>query len=83
VLATAALLHCGGESVSAPAPPAAVGVGNGGSESGNAGEECDAGAAGATASYGTRAYARLRSACSLDVKVNRRGAPVSIDFTIK
>ena len=29
------------------------------------------------------AYARLRTASSLNVKVNRRGAPVSIDFHIK
>jgi len=29
------------------------------------------------------AYARLRTASSLNVKVNRRGAPLSIDFNIK
>ena len=29
------------------------------------------------------AYARLRTACSLNVKVNRRGSPVSIDCHIR
>jgi general secretion pathway protein C len=29
------------------------------------------------------AYARLRTASNLNVKVNRRGKPVSIDYNIK
>jgi general secretion pathway protein C len=29
------------------------------------------------------AYARLRTASNLNVKVNRRGQPMSIDFRIK
>jgi general secretion pathway protein C len=29
------------------------------------------------------AYARLRTASNLNIKVNRRGAPLSIDYRIK
>jgi hypothetical protein len=83
LLASGAIVHCGGESVSPREGNGAVSAASGGSDAGDAGEECGAGVAGENASYGTRAYATLRSTCRLDVKVNRRGAPVGIDYTIK
>jgi hypothetical protein len=96
ILATAVLLHCGGKSVTdIPATdgnPAAGGsattssAGNGGTADSN---ECsdsgvlEGGCGGEAGENPLQPYARLRTACSSNVTVNRNGSPVSIDFCIK
>ncbi|MES1186612.1 MAG: hypothetical protein ABUL60_22555 [Myxococcales bacterium] len=85
VLSVVLLLSCGGTTTDSPAPaPSEVPVGG---ASGDA-SECsggapDGGCDGRGGEAALEAYARLRTACSLTVRVNRRGAPVCIDYHLK
>ena len=81
------LIDCGGrttsDSSSATADTAVV---NGGA--GNTADQClggaaDGGCGGDAGEHALEPYARLRTACRLPARVNRRGAPVSIDVCIR
>ena len=85
------VMACGGQTTWDPSSPTTgTTATNGGA--GNAAAEClggapDGGCGGeGDGDAGERAldpYARLRTACSLSARVNRRGAPVSIDYCIR
>jgi hypothetical protein len=79
-----ALLHCGGEVADRAATAGANAAG------GNAGSAAENGGSGCVPSSGTgssggelSAYEKLRTACTLETKVNRRGAPLAGQFGIK
>jgi hypothetical protein len=81
------LTDCGGRATADSASAAAgTAAANGGAA--NAAGEClggaaDEGCGGEAGSRPLEEYARLRTACSLAVKVNRRGACVSVDTHIR
>jgi hypothetical protein len=94
---TFTLMHCGGKSetyLNAPDDDAAAA--NGGASipttagsGGAATDECadsgtpEAGCGGEAGDPALNQYAPLRTACALNVNVNRRGNPVAICFNIK
>ena len=85
LLTAFAFLNCGGSSTSnssgATEGGASVGASSDGMEC--AGAAPDGGCGGAGGEAVLEPYARLRTACSLSVRVNRRGAPVCIDSHIQ
>ena len=50
---------------------------------GNTADGCVAGAGGEAGERPLEAYARLRTACGLNAKVNRRGESVGVDYHIR
>lgn len=80
------MLNCGGattaDSPGAADSDAAVG-GVGGDAIECSGGAPDGGCNGVGGEHALEAYARLRTACSLTVRVNRRGEPVCIDYHLK
>jgi hypothetical protein len=83
-LAALLLLACGGRAAGDSAAEAAGsgGVANANNQECLGGESQDFACAGAAGERSLEAYARLHAACRLDVTVNRRGAPVTIDCRI-
>lgn len=76
------LLNCGGSSTANPPGETDGGASVGGASSD--GMECAGGAAeGGCGGDALEPYARLHTACNLNVRVNRRGAPVCIDLHIQ
>lgn len=90
-VAALVLLQCGGQAVSTePAPSATDASGSGPIGGGSATADTCAGGASEDGGCnqggddsGLEPYARLRTACSLNASVNRRGRPVSIDCHIR
>jgi hypothetical protein len=76
------VLNCGGRSTLATDSDASVGGAGSDANECNGGAP-DGGCNGAGGERALEAYARLRTACNLNVKVNRRGAPVCIDYHLK
>jgi len=86
LLAACLVLNCGG-ATAADSPGAADSDTSVGGVGGDA-IECNGGAPdggcnGAGGERALEAYARLRTACSLTVRVNRRGEAVCIDYHLK
>jgi hypothetical protein len=87
LLCVVSLCHCGGEvagtqpvgEMSASGGTGAALAGNG--EAAGVGGACG-GSSGASAGE-LSTYEKLRSACRLDLKVNRRGEAIAGNFTIK
>jgi len=85
------LVACGGRALTDSSDASDATDGDAATSGGtsNASEACLGGApdpggcGGAAGERPLDAYARLRTACSLNVKVNRRGGPVSIDYCIR
>lgn len=79
------LLNCGRTAADSPgATDSDVSVGGAGSDANDcSGGAPDGGCNGAGGERALEAYARLRTACNLNVKVNRRGASVCIDYHLK
>lgn len=79
------LIHCGGHTASSSSGSSsgnAVG-GAGGGQDECAGASSEGGCDGAAGERALEEYARLHTACSLNVRVNRRGKPVCIDYHIR
>jgi hypothetical protein len=78
------LSHCGGET---SANPASVGVAQTMSDgAGGAADECGGAPAGGcndAGNDGVDSTTGIHTACHLNVKVNRRGKPVCIDYHIR
>jgi len=86
LLAVFALLNCG-RSTTADLPGATASEASVGGAGGDAGE-CggaapEGGCTGVGGEPALEAYARLHTACSLTLRVNRRGSPVCIDSHIR
>ena len=86
LLAALVLLNCG-RSATSDSPGAADSEPSVGGAGGDAGEcvggASDGGCNGSGGEAALEAYARLHTACNLNVRVNRRGAPVCIDLHIR
>lgn len=86
LLAAFGLLNCG-RSATADSPGATdseASVGGAGGDAGDCGGAAsDGGCTGVGGEPALAAYAPLRTACSLNVRVNRRGKPVCIDEHIR
>jgi len=85
VLLVVLLLSCGGTTTDSPGPAAGeapVG-GAGGEASECSGGAADGGCNGRGGEAALEAYARLHTACSLTLRVNRRGKPVCIDYHLE
>lgn len=77
------LIHCGGETSANPVPAPAAAATTGGA--GGADDDCGGAPAGACdggASEHTDPTTGVHTACRLNVKVNRRGKSVCLDFHI-
>lgn len=76
------LLHCGGHTITdSSGAPAAGGAGR--ALDGCAGAVSDGGCDAAGGEGALEEYARLHTACSLNVRVGRRGSPVCVDPHIR